>query len=113
MTIREIIRNLEEERNFLKKENEDFKLEIRKLNVEKKHIQFELDSLKKGMCKKENENLKLEIIKLNEEKRHIQSELDSLKKEMCKKDEYIIEISNTEEQKPKRIRKKKNIESIE
>ena len=112
MTIREIIRNLEEERNFLKKENEDFKLEIRKLNVEKKHIQFELDSLKKGMCKKENENLKLEIIKLNEEKRRIQSELDSLKKEMCKKDEYI-ETPNTEEQKPKRIRKKKNIESIE
>ena len=35
MTIREIIRNLEEERNFLKKENEDFKLKIRKLNVEK------------------------------------------------------------------------------
>ena len=30
MTIREIIRNLEEERNFLKKENENFKLEIRK-----------------------------------------------------------------------------------
>ena len=112
MTIREIIRNLEEERNFLKKENEDFKLEIRKLNVEKKHIQFELDSLKKGICKKENENLKLEIIKLNEEKRHIQSELDSLKKEMCKKDEHI-EIPNIEEQKPKRIRKKKNIESIE
>ena len=112
MTIREIIRNLEEERNFFKKENEDFKLKIRKLNVEKKHIQFELDSLKKGMCKKENENLKLEIIKLNEEKRHIQSELDSLKKEMCKKDEYI-ETPNTEEQKPKRIRKKKNIESIE
>ena len=80
MTIREIIRNLEEERNFLKKENEDLKLEIRKLN---------------------------------DEKRRIQSELDSLKKEMCKKDEYIIEISNTEEQKPKRIRKKKNIESIE
>ena len=79
MTIREIIRNLEEERNFFKKENEDLKLEIRKLN---------------------------------EEKRHIQSELDSLKKEMCKKDEYI-EIPNTEEQKPKRIRKKKNIESIE
>ena len=79
MTIREIIRNLEEERNFLKKENEDFKLEIRKLNVEKKHIQ---------------------------------SELDSLKKEMCKKDEHI-ETPNIEEQKPKRIRKKKNIESIE
>lgn len=79
MTIREIIRNLEEERNFLKKENEDFKLEIRKLNVEKKHIQFELDSLKKGVCKK---------------------------------DEHI-ETPNTEEQKPKRIRKKKNIESIE
>ena len=79
MTIREIIRNLEEERNFLKKENE---------------------------------NLKLEIIKLNEEKRHIQSELDSLKKEMCKKDEHI-ETPNIEEQKPKRIRKKKNIESIE
>lgn len=79
MTIREIIRNLEEERNFLKKENEDLKLEIRKLNGEK---------------------------------RHIQSELDSLKKEMCKKDEYI-ETPNTEEQKPKRIRKKKNIESIE
>ena len=112
MTIREIIRNLEEERNFLKKENEDFKLKIRKLNVEKKHIQFEFDSLKKGMCKKENENLKLEIIKLNEEKRHIQSELDLLKKEMCKKDEHI-ETPNTEEQKPKRIRKKKNIESIE
>ena len=112
MTIREIIRNLEEERNFLKQENEDFKLEIRKLNVEKKHIQFELDSLKKGMCKKENENLKLEIIKLNEEKRHIQSELDSLKKEICKKDEHT-ETPNIEEQKPKRIRKKKNIESIE
>ena len=79
MTIREIVRNLEEERNFLKKENEDFKLKIRKLNVEKKHIQFELDSLKKGMCKK---------------------------------DEHI-ETSNIEEQKPKRIRKKKNIESIE
>ena len=79
MTIREIIRNLEEERDFLKKENE---------------------------------NLKLEIIKLNEEKRHIQSELDSLKKEMCKKDEHI-ETPNIEEQKPKRIRKKKNIESIE
>ena len=79
MTIREIIRNLEEERNFLKKENEDFKLEIRKLNVEKKHIQFELDSLKKRMCKK---------------------------------DEHI-ETPNIEEQKPKRIRKKKNIESIE
>ena len=31
---------------------------------------------------------------------------------MCKKDEYI-ETPNTEEQKPKRIRKKKNIESIE
>ena len=88
------------------------KLDWRKLNVEKKHIQFELDSLKKGMCKKENENLKLEIIKLNEEKRHIQSELDSLKKEMCKKDEHI-ETPNIEEQKPKRIRKKKNIESIE
>ena len=79
MTIREIIRNLEEERNFFKKENEDFKLEIRKLNVEKKHIQFELDSLKKRICKK---------------------------------DEHI-ETPNTEEQKPKRIRKKKNIESIE
>ena len=79
MTIREIIRNLEEERNFLKKENEDFKLKIRKLNVEKKHIQFELDSLKKRICKK---------------------------------DEHI-ETPNTEEQKPKRIRKKKNIESIE
>ena len=112
MTIREIIRNLEEERNFLKKENEDFKLEIRKLNVEKKHIQFELDSLKKGMYKKENENLKLEIRKLNVEKRHIQFELDSLKKEMHKKDEHI-ETPNIEEQKPKRIRKKKNIESIE
>lgn len=112
MTIREIIRNLEEKIKFLKKENEDFKLEIRKLNVEKKHIQFELDSLKKGICKKENENLKLEIIKLNEEKRHIQSELDSLKKEMYKKDEHI-ETPNIEEQKPKRIRKKKNIESIE
>ena len=112
MTIREIIRNLEEERNFLKKENEDFKLKIRKLNEEKKHIQFELDSLKKGICKKENENLKLEIIKLNEEKRHIQSELDSLKKEICKKNEHI-ETPNIEEQKPKRIRKKKNIESIE
>lgn len=112
MTIREIIRNLEEKIKFLKKENEDFKLEIRKLNVEKKHIQFELDSLKKGMCKKENESLKLEIIKLNEEKRHIQSELDSLKKEMYKKDEHI-ETPNIEEQKPKRIRKKKNIESIE
>ena len=79
MTIREIIRNLEEERNFLKKENEDLKLEIRKLNVEKRHIQFELDSLKKGVCKK---------------------------------DEHI-ETPNIEEQKPKRIRKKKNIESIE
>ena len=79
MTIREIIRNLEEERNFFKKENEDLKLEIRKLNVEKRHIQFELDSLKKRMHKK---------------------------------DEYI-EIPNIEEQKPKRIRKKKNIESIE
>lgn len=79
MTIREIIRNLEEERNFFKKENDDLKLEIRKLNVEKRHIQFELDSLKKGVCKK---------------------------------DEHI-EIPNTEEQKPKRIRKKKNIESIE
>ena len=79
MTIREIIRNLEEERNFLKKENEDFKLKIRKLNVEKKYIQFELDSLKKRICKK---------------------------------DEHI-ETPNTEEQKPKRIRKKKNIESIE
>ena len=112
MTIREIIRNLEEERNFLKKENEDFKLKIRKLNVEKKYIQFELDSLKKGMCKKENENLKLEIIKLNEEKRRIQSELDLLKKEMCKKNEHI-ETPKIEEQKPKRIRKKKNIESIE
>ena len=79
MTIREIIKNLEKERNFLKKENEDLKLEIRKLNVEKRHIQFELDSLKKGVCKK---------------------------------DEHI-ETSNTEEQKSKRIRKKKNIESIE
>ena len=79
MTIREIIRNLEEERNFFKKENEDLKLEIRKLNVEKRHIQFELDSLKKGVCKK---------------------------------DEHI-KTPNTEEQKPKRIRKKKNIESIE
>ena len=112
MTIREIIRNLEEERNFFKKENEDFKLKIRKLNVEKKHIQFELDSLKKGMCKKENGNLKLEIRKLNVEERHIQFELDSLKKRMHKKDEYI-ETPNIEEQKPKRIRKKKNIESIE
>ena len=53
MTIREIIRNLEEERNFLKKENENLKLEIRKLNVEKRHIQFELDSLKKRMHKKD------------------------------------------------------------
>ena len=53
MTIREIIRNLEEERNFLKKENEDLKLEIRKLNEEKRHIQSELDSLKKEMCKKD------------------------------------------------------------
>lgn len=79
MTIREIIRNLEEERNFFKKENDDLKLEIRKLNVEKRHIQFELNSLKKGVCKK---------------------------------DEHI-ETPNTEEQKPKRIRKKKNIESIE
>ena len=79
MTIREIIRNLEEERNFFKKENEDLKLEIRKLN---------------------------------EEKRRIQSELDLLKKGMCKKDEHI-ETPNIEEQKPKRIRKKKNIESIE
>ena len=79
MTIREIIRNLEEERDFFKKENEDLKLEIRKLNVEKRHIQFELDSLKK---------------------------------EMYKKDERI-ETPNIEEQKPKRIRKKKNIESIE
>ena len=73
MTIREIVRNLEEERDFLKKENENLKLEIRKLNVEKRHIQFELDSLKKRMHKK---------------------------------DEYI-ETSNIEEQKPKRIRKKK------
>ena len=79
MTIREIIRNPEEERDFFKKENEDLKLEIRKLNVEKRHIQFELDSLKKRICKK---------------------------------DEHI-ETPNTEEQKPKRIRKKKNIESIE
>ena len=79
MTIREIIKNLEKERNFLKKENEDLKLEIRKLNVEKRHIQFELNSLKKGVCKK---------------------------------DEHI-EAPNTEEQKSKRIRKKKNIESIE
>ena len=79
MTIREIVRNLEEERDFLKKENEDLKLEIRKLNVEKRHIQFELDSLKKRTYKK---------------------------------DEHI-ETPNTEEQKPKRIRKKKNIESIE
>ena len=79
MTIREIIRNLEEERDFFKKENENLKLEIRKLNVEKRHIQFELDSLKKRICKK---------------------------------DEHI-ETPNTEEQKPKRIRKKKNIESIE
>ena len=79
MTIREIIKNLEKERNFLKKENEDLKLEIRKLNVEKRHIQFELNSLKKGVCKK---------------------------------DEHI-ETPNTEEQKSKRIRKKKNIESIE
>ena len=79
MTIREIIRNLEEERDFFKKENEDLKLEIRKLNVEKRHIQFELDSLKKRICKK---------------------------------DEHI-ETPNTEAQKPKRIRKKKNIESIE
>ena len=31
---------------------------------------------------------------------------------MCKKDEHI-ETPNIEEQKPKRIRKKKNIESIE
>ena len=79
MTIREIVRNLEEERDFLKKENENLKLEIRKLNVEKRHIQFELDSLKKRMYKK---------------------------------DEHI-ETPNIEEQKPKRIRKKKNIESIE
>ena len=79
MTIREIIKNLEKERNFLKKENEDLKLEIRKLNVEKRHIQFELNSLKKGVCKK---------------------------------DEHI-ETPNTEEQKSKRIRKKKNVESIE
>ena len=79
MTIREIVRNLEEERDFLKKENENLKLEIRKLNVEKRHIQFELDSLKKRMYKK---------------------------------DEYI-ETPNIEEQKPKRIRKKKSIESIE
>ena len=79
MTIREIVRNLEEERDFLKKENEDLKLEIRKLNAEKRHIQFELDSLKKRMQKK---------------------------------DEHI-ETPNIEEQKPKRIRKKKNIESIE
>ena len=79
MTIREIIRNLEEERNFFKKENEDLKLEIRKLNVEKRHIQFELDSLKKRICKK---------------------------------DEHI-ETPNTEEQKPKRIRKKKNNEPRE
>ena len=53
MTIREIIRNLEEERNFFKKENEDLKFEIRKLNAEKRHIQFELDSLKKRICKKD------------------------------------------------------------
>ena len=53
MTIREIVRNLEEERDFLKKENENLKLEIRKLNVEKRHIQFELDSLKKRICKKD------------------------------------------------------------
>ena len=79
MTIREIIRNLEEERNFFKKENENFKLEIRKLNVEKRHIQFKLDSLKKRICKKDED----------------------------------IETPNTEEQKPRRIRKKKNIESIE
>ena len=79
MTIREIIRNLEEERNFFKKENEDLKLAIRILNVDKRHVQFELDSLKKRICKK---------------------------------DEHI-ETPNTEEQKPKRIRKKKNIESIE
>ena len=43
MTIREIIRNLEEERNFLKKENEDFKIKIRKMKVEKKNIKFEID----------------------------------------------------------------------
>ena len=79
MTIKEIVRSLEEERDFLKKENEDFKLEIRKLNVEKRHLQFELDSLKKRMSKK---------------------------------DEHI-ETTDTEEQKPKRIRKKKNVESIE
>ena len=79
MTIREIVRNLEEERDILKKENEDLKREIRKLNVEK---------------------------------RHSQCELDSLKKRMHKKAEYI-ETPNIEEQKPKRIRKKKNIESIE
>ena len=103
---------MKEEKKKFKKKNEDIKLEIRKIKGEKRHIQFELDSLKKGMCKKENENLKLEIIKLNEEKRRIQSELDLLKKEMCKKDEHI-ETPNIEEQKPKRIRKKKNIESIE
>jgi regulator of replication initiation timing len=79
MTIKEIVRSLEEERDFLKKENEDLKLEVRRLNVEKRHIQFELDSLKKRMSKK-NEH---------------------------------IETTDTEEQKPKRIRKKKNVESIE
>ena len=79
MTIKEIVRSLEEERDFLKKENEDLKLEVRKLNVKKRHIQFELDSLKKRMSKK-NEH---------------------------------IETTDTEEQKPKRIRKKKNVESIE
>lgn len=79
MTIKEIVRSLEEERDFLKKENEDLKLEVRRLNVEKRHIQFELDSLKKRMSKK---------------------------------DEHI-ETTGTEEQKPKRIRKKKNVESIE
>ena len=79
MTIKEIVRSLEEKRDFLKKENEDLKLEVRRLNVEKRHIQFELDSLKKRMSKK-NEH---------------------------------IETTDTEEQKPKRIRKKKNVESIE
>lgn len=67
---------------------------------------------KRDFLKKENEDLKLEVRKLNVEKRHLQFELDSLKKRMSKKDEHI-ETTDTEEQKPKRIRKKKNVESIE
>lgn len=66
----------------------------------------------RDFLKKENEDLKLEVRKLNVEKRHLQFELNSLKKRMSKKDEHI-ETTDTEEQKPKRIRKKKNVESIE